>query len=68
MHREFYTVSNAWQVAVIYRSADMRYIRNPKQPLIEGPIITRLAPEARDTYKDPNGSFILQKVGSETNR
>jgi hypothetical protein len=68
MHREFYTVSNAWQVAVIYRSADMRYIRNPKQPLIEGPIITRLAPEARDTYKDPNGSFILKKVGSETNR
>ena len=68
MHREFYTVSNAWQVAVVYRSPDMRYIANPKQPLIDGPIITRRDSDTRETYKDPHGTFILKKVESETNR
>jgi hypothetical protein len=68
MHREFYTVSNAWQVSVVYRSPDMRYIADPKQLLIDGPFITRLDADTSDTYRDPRGSFIFKKVDNQTNR
>ncbi len=68
MHREFYSVSNAWLIAVVYRSPDMRYHADPKQALIDGPIITRLDSNTRQTYRDPRGSFILKKVSNETNR
>src|SRR5262249_4543956 len=62
MHREFYTVSNTWQVAVIYESPDMRYLSNPNQALLDGPIITRVNSDTRTTYKDPHGSFVLKRV------
>ena len=68
MQREFYTVSNTWQIAVVYRSPDMHYIPDRKQTLIEDPVATRVDSDTRETYKDPHGSFILKKVDNQTNR
>lgn len=64
MHREFYTVSNEWQVAVVYRSPDMRYQRHPSQKLLTPPRVTRVDADTRETYVDPVGSFSLRRVST----
>lgn len=63
LYREFYVISNDWQVAVIYQAPDRRYIASPGQVLLEGPYITRLNPDSRDTYSDPRGGFSIKKLG-----
>src|SRR5450759_5748727 len=52
MHREFYSVSKDWQIAVVYRFPDMRYRRSPDQKLIASPRITRTLDDTRETYVD----------------
>jgi len=68
MHREFYTVSNEWQIAVVYRSPDMRYQRYPSQKLLGPPRVTRVDADARETFLDPVGSFALKRVSTNASR
>ena len=68
LHREFYTIGSTWRIAVIYRSPDMSYRAYPGQVLIGGPVITCLDSDTQDTYKDPHGSFLMQRFENERNR